>query len=337
MKRRIEWIDLSKFVGIFVMVWGHSGVSENVDIAIHAFHMPLFFFLSGYLYKDGQQIKKKTKTLLIPYFVFGIVLFLVWRIIDKIITLPVFYSFSDLFKGLLYDNAMVSPYAGVQWFLTGLFLTEVLFYLIKRFVKTNIGILLILILFSIIGFIYPLLTEKRMFWALDCALTAIVFYGVGFLIRSCKNYISKLMNNTLIKFPVIAALILLSVFATYMNGYVNMRTLQYNNYFFYYLSAFSIIGLIVLLARRISEINIIKSNYIYKGVLYIGQNTLIVLVMNQFFNQLFRWFIKPHIYTLISNQYIVDFVFAIIIILLMIPVSYIINRFFPFVLGKSKK
>ena len=39
MKRRIEWVDLSKFVGIFAMVWGHSGVNENMDIIIHAFHM----------------------------------------------------------------------------------------------------------------------------------------------------------------------------------------------------------------------------------------------------------------------------------------------------------
>ena len=53
MKKRIEWVDLSKFVGIFAMVWGHSGVNENMDIIIHAFHMPLFFFLSGYFYKDG--------------------------------------------------------------------------------------------------------------------------------------------------------------------------------------------------------------------------------------------------------------------------------------------
>ena len=86
MKRRIEWVDLSKFVGIFAMVWGHSGVNESMDIIIHAFHMPLFFFLSGYLYKD-RGIKKKAKPLLIPYFVFGIGLFLLWKAFGRLVPL----------------------------------------------------------------------------------------------------------------------------------------------------------------------------------------------------------------------------------------------------------
>lgn len=131
MKKRIEWVDLSKFVGIFAMVWGHSGVNENMDIIIHAFHMPLFFFLSGYLYKDGE-IKKKAKTLLIPYFTFGIGLFLLWKIISKIISLPVYYGIPELIRGLFYDNAVLSPYAGIQWFLTCLSVFDRSYFLYNK-------------------------------------------------------------------------------------------------------------------------------------------------------------------------------------------------------------
>ena len=59
--------------------------------------------------------------------------------------------------------------------------------------------------------------------------------------------------------------------------------------------------------------------------------------MNQFFNQLFGWYVKPYMHVYVAHPYITDFVFAIIMLILMIPVSYIIQRFFPFVLGKPIK
>ena len=46
----MNWADLCKFIGIFFMVWGHAGVSAGVDVYLHSFHMPIFFFLSGYYF-----------------------------------------------------------------------------------------------------------------------------------------------------------------------------------------------------------------------------------------------------------------------------------------------
>jgi len=77
-KDRIEWIDFCKFVGIFYVVWGHVGMSPMLDKYIHVFHMPIFFFLSGYMFNISkfknlkEFLIKKTKTLLIPYFFFAI-------------------------------------------------------------------------------------------------------------------------------------------------------------------------------------------------------------------------------------------------------------------------
>ena len=43
-KTRVQWLqDLCKFFGILYMVWGHAGVSKELDIYLHAFHMPIFF------------------------------------------------------------------------------------------------------------------------------------------------------------------------------------------------------------------------------------------------------------------------------------------------------
>lgn len=74
---RLKYIDLLKGFGVVMVVIGHMHYSENVDKLIYGFHMPLFFFISGYLYHTPDNvfvyIKRKFRTLLIPYFIVGII------------------------------------------------------------------------------------------------------------------------------------------------------------------------------------------------------------------------------------------------------------------------
>ena len=57
MNNRIGWIDLAKLMGIFLMVLCHGMVPATADNLIHAFHMPLFFVLSGWCFQaeDGRR------------------------------------------------------------------------------------------------------------------------------------------------------------------------------------------------------------------------------------------------------------------------------------------
>lgn len=96
MKNRLDYIDSIKGVAIFLMVMGHvlawcfadfSDVMYNGSYSaifwsrvIYAFHMPLFFCVSGYLYcKDcmfptdgGKMIWKRFRTLIVPFLCVGI-------------------------------------------------------------------------------------------------------------------------------------------------------------------------------------------------------------------------------------------------------------------------
>ena len=53
---RITHIDIFKGIGILFMVMGHIGFSSIFDKWIHAFHMPMFFFISGYLSKNISEL-----------------------------------------------------------------------------------------------------------------------------------------------------------------------------------------------------------------------------------------------------------------------------------------
>lgn len=47
MPKRIEYIDVAKFLAMILVVFTHSVRESNFVAFIFAFHVPLFFFLNG--------------------------------------------------------------------------------------------------------------------------------------------------------------------------------------------------------------------------------------------------------------------------------------------------
>ena len=54
---RLGYIDIVKFIGIFLMVLCHAGMHNGATSVIYAFHMPLFFFISGYMFNPKKKRK----------------------------------------------------------------------------------------------------------------------------------------------------------------------------------------------------------------------------------------------------------------------------------------
>ena len=77
MAKRLAWIDLAKGIGIILMVIGHMpSMPSVVHDWIFSFHMPLFFFLSGYLFRKknvADCLKNSIKNYLRPYVIYSIV------------------------------------------------------------------------------------------------------------------------------------------------------------------------------------------------------------------------------------------------------------------------
>lgn len=59
--KRLQYLDLAKAVGMLCVLIGHSFISEKINTVIYAFHMPLFFFISGYLCKPQKSLRKESK------------------------------------------------------------------------------------------------------------------------------------------------------------------------------------------------------------------------------------------------------------------------------------
>ena len=56
--KRLQYLDLAKAVGMLCVLIGHSFISEKINTVIYAFHMPLFFFIAGFLFWNSIDLDR---------------------------------------------------------------------------------------------------------------------------------------------------------------------------------------------------------------------------------------------------------------------------------------
>ncbi len=135
---RSDAADVCKALGIILVVWGHApGLSATITTLIYSFHMPLFFFVSGYLLKVeklalplGRQFRDLARTLLVPYLFFFALSSAYWLVTRNIgskagkfegVTLV--DAFDGLISGLSSD-LFINP---TLWFFPCMFVVQVIY------------------------------------------------------------------------------------------------------------------------------------------------------------------------------------------------------------------
>lgn len=139
-KRRAD-LDILKGIGILLMVFDHSinvcGGYDRMALVhqyIQSFHMPLFFIVSGFLWRpraNRDEIRKKANSLIVPYVVFAIV-YLVLIVAKAAVKadLKIIIRFA---AGIIIfpTNAGYTDFASPIWFLIALFNVEVIYNFIR--------------------------------------------------------------------------------------------------------------------------------------------------------------------------------------------------------------
>ncbi len=254
------------------MIMGHINFGSHFDKYIHAFHMPMFFIISGFFYKNeniNTLLFKRLKSLIVPYYVFGLFHIFLYSII--------YLDFKiDFIKNLFWEITLCVPIAGALWFLPAMFFANIFYALIQSSrMKESVKIVFI-ILFSILGMILSKLLPFRLPWALDAAFVSIGLIYCGRLIR--EKYIN------VIKLRFIQSLILFFVFAflIFFNGYINMRTGQYANWLLFWINAVGMSTVLLNLSRITNQFLNRNTHNIFKSWLHsIGANSIVYLCLNQ--------------------------------------------------------
>jgi len=284
---RIKWADVGKGIGLLLVILGHLVTyGHSVFNWIFSFHMPLFFFLSGYVLKSEVKnlkpfLKKIGINLIIPYFVFVIIGLVVSLIIPgwqptsyKVVFLDVFYAVTP-----------ESLHVGQIWFLFCLAVVQILFWLyLKLNLKSKYSIIISICLFAIVAFlihklnIYFLIDKvhyRFLPFKLDTAFMGLFFFSIGYYAK-LTQIVKKLLTKKIYLniFFMVIALGINIFFGAHLNGTVNIADNNYNNLIYYVIAAFAGI-LSVLYLSKLLENDILLS--------YMGKNSLSIFSLHSFF------------------------------------------------------
>lgn len=198
--KRVEWADVLKGLGILAVVWGHSG-SKNA-FYMFWFHMPLFFFISGYLYKykpeetELSYVRKKVRHLLVPYTCYLLLLALLmfslslWRGQSA----AEFWSLN--WQAFLLGGSLLAGIYATFWFTTCLFFTQIAYdFFCRKITFPYLRGLIIVFCFLLACWQSRYWANSFVPWNMDVGLYGIVFYALGHYFREKRLLEQPLTRN----------------------------------------------------------------------------------------------------------------------------------------------
>lgn len=337
-KNRIKSIDIAKAIGIFLIVLGHTLTFGNLRKFVYAFHVPLFFFLSGICFSKKDNItflKKKIKSLYFPYIIMSIISILIYSFMGKYMDKGTSFNIWNNIFGMIYANPNLENMQWNQplWFLPCLFMQLFIINILENIINNNKYKQIIRVLFvialTILGYI---LSAMKIYLPLqlEAAMCMMIFTYLGILIKENKEKLkaSKLCKILTSKRYLYVVFLIVTIglcsLLVYNNETISVMQDKYGNYVMYFVVSILMIINIMIISKIINKIwkkqNIIS---------YIGQNTLIILLLHKF-PILFFQYICPLIKNILNKSdtffnNILAIVIAIIVIVMCIICKYILD------------
>jgi acyltransferase len=334
LNKRIEWIDAAKGIGICLVVVGHALPADAMAATvIWAFHMPLFFFLSGLTAKawcpgSAPSVARGVTSLIIPYIFFSVISIVCWTV-----------SKGNIASGAAWQTALSQmaygvagpeegmPYNVPLWFFTCLVCVRLLFYVITAaFSAKSLQIATASIL-ALIAYLYVFPRFYSVAWNLDVAPIALMFFLAGYYLTAGAYASGTAGANE-------HALIALAAFITFilcvaLNGRIDMNGRILGNPVLFYLGAFAGILLMVGAARRCASIALLRT---------LGQASIIIFPVHILFGLLpYRLFpsLTWYAYRITHSDMLAALLTAIVEIALCLPIYAAVLRWMPYLVGQA--
>lgn len=318
---RIEVFDIAKGLGILLMVMGHTGFGMGFDKIIHTFHMPLFFFISGYFYRPekNKDFKKylihQINVLLVPYLIFAIFYETLHYIYVGEISVQYFV------KSVLSSNHNRIDVAGALWFLMALFSAKIIYNILEHKIKSISSLTIVILVISLLSMTFRRY-EIFLPLCLDSALSMLIVIHVGYLFYIYRD--QGLLHKLSTLSPLLIIILSVLFFATgFANDHVNIRRNRYGIEVLYLISCFCGIILTMNLSRLLSAPSHKFLKIINKTLSFWGRESIVFLLINELF-----LFIASELFIvvgvskeIIADNYIIRFLFMIVALICMSMVA----------------
>lgn len=327
MKERLAWLDGMKGIGILIVMLGHFC---HLPLILNAGFMPLFFFAAGFTYKPSLSFKdtisKKGKRLLIPWLVYGLIIFIVERGYDLISHTFSWSLFIEKLTGLLYmrcsfywpyDNAIYGNMLstnGPMWFLCTMFCVFLYMVVYER-CQRKWAFVSGLILLAFLTYQLPI----QFPWGAELALIGTLTMLVA--IRHKQELVE--MGEAEITITLVISLIIYCLL-TFYNGHSDMMFRDYGTHGYLSVPIFFMQGILYSLVA-LSACRLIEKLFILKALSYIGRNSMRLLCIHLFIGE----YTKIVLSKLISvSVHWSDYLMACVYIALVLVINEALNRIF---------
>ena len=279
-------ISAAKAIGIILMVYAHCTTPNFFHGVIGGFHMPLFFFFSGYCFKEKKYLqdfndfaRKRINGLYRPFVIWGLFFLLLhnffysiffyndeYGYIYEIGSVSHHYTFIETIKKGIYVVFTLTKneqMLGGFWFIHDLFFASFISYFIIKYIKNSyLGL--------IIALSISLIMQYTSFEVPYYAINGRCFLAVSFFLTG------RIMRFTHPSFQKHRYLVLaVSLFGIFLGALVirkSMLSITWQKLIPYYYCAICYILIVKLLCNRLKQ-----DNYSTKIFAYIGNNTLTIL------------------------------------------------------------
>lgn len=197
----LEFVNYAKALAIILMVAGHSWVGSDMEAFVGVFHVPLFFFMSGFCFKEKYIhkpllfIKRKINGIYWPYIKWGILflllhnIFIYYHLMDgDILDAQKHYELLRYILRMRHEEQLLGGF----WFMKCLFWGNIIFFSLKYICRKAWIVvctcLLMAMLFLKKDIHLPVLDINHR------DLFAAFYIAAGNLLTTCYTRISKKMD-----------------------------------------------------------------------------------------------------------------------------------------------
>lgn len=284
---RISEIDIAKGIGILFTIIGHTTLWETpTHNFIYAFHMPLFFFLSGLIMKDfvSTSPRKEYQKLWVSYFI--------WSFLFCFFDICSHFSGIQSLKEMLINNTILflSLWGiSVLWFIPSLILAKCFVFFLKK-VCPKLVFQLIVLSFTVLLALWlrTFVFEWKEFndfygqiayfsiGALVRALTQVPFVFIG---ANSKTILKKIINlSPYICFLIGTLLFIIVYIISQFMGRIDIHELQLSFY-----PIFLLIAILGCYATLLWSHVINKFNPLSTIFTFWGRNSLFIMATHNYF------------------------------------------------------
>ena len=279
--KRIDYIDTARGMSLLAVIMGHiifkqAQTFQFVDAFLYAFHLPLFFIISGYLFKPDHSPKefiiKKVKGYVIPYIFCAVVIsvyFILFRIIDN--------GAEGLWRYIIFNvvrTFTLQMRFTTLWFLTALFCAEVfLYFLFLICDKRDVLVWLIAVILGFFFVIYNMNEMHPLPWNADVSFVVVPLLLFGYTLKQYdffnRQEVRGLFVPLLLMF--LGAICAVCNFIVTGGKCLDMFAGQYHCLPLVLISAISLSVSIILLSAKI-KIRVLR---------WLGANTMVFFAFHQ--------------------------------------------------------